>query len=92
MCVVCEKYGIIVIGYMLFVVGKVLKDEIIIVIVDKYGVSIVEVVVVWELVYGLVIILLLIKCKNLEINFKVFEFILSVDDIVKIDVLDCGDC
>jgi 2,5-diketo-D-gluconate reductase B len=87
----CEKHGITVTGYMPFAVGKVLKDETIIAIADKHGVSTAEVVVAWELAHGLVTIPSSTKRKNLETNFKALELTLGADDIAKIDALDCGD-
>lgn len=87
----CEKHGIVVTGYMPFAVGKVLKDETITGIADKYGVSTAEVVVAWELAHGLVTIPSSTKRKNLETNFKALELTLDADDIAKIDALDCGD-
>ena len=87
----CEKHGITVTGYMPFAVGKVLKDETIIAIADKHGVSTAEVVVAWELAHGLVTIPSSTKRKNLETNFKALELTLDADDIAKIDALDCGD-
>jgi len=87
----CEKHCITVTGYMPFAVGKVLKDETIIAIADKYGVSTAEVVVAWELAHGLVTIPSSTKRKNLETNFKALELTLGADDIAKIDALDCGD-
>ena len=87
----CEKQGITVTGYMPFAVGKVLKDETIIAIADKHGVSTAEVVVAWELAHGLVTIPSSTKRKNLETNFKALELTLGADDIAKIDALDCGD-
>ena len=87
----CEKHCITVTGYMPFAVGKVLKDETIIAIADKHGVSTAEVVVAWELAHGLVTIPSSTKRKNLETNFKALELTLGADDIAKIDALDCGD-
>lgn len=87
----CEKHGITVTGYMPFAVGKVLKDETITAIADKYAVSTAEVVVAWELAHGLVTIPSSTKRKNLESNFKALELTLDADDIAKIDALDCGD-
>ena len=87
----CEKHGIVVTGYMPFAVGKVLKDETITGIAEKYGVSTAEVVVAWELAHGLVTIPSSTKRKNLETNFKALELTLDADDIAKIDALDCGD-
>lgn len=88
---VCKKHGIKVTGYMPFAVGKVLKDEIIAAIADKHGVSTAEVVVGWELAHDLVTIPSSTKRKNLESNFKALELTLDVEDIAKIDALDCGD-
>ncbi len=66
----CDKHGITVTGYMPFAVGKVLKDDTIIAIAEKHGVSAAEVVVAWELAHGLVTIPSSTKRKNLETNFK----------------------
>lgn len=88
---VCDKHGIIVTGYMPFVVGKVLKDDTIVAIAEKHGVSAAEVVVAWELANGLVTIPSSTKRKNLETNFKALELTLDAEDIAKIDALDCGD-
>lgn len=88
---VCDKHGIIVTGYMPFAVGKVLKDDTIVAIAEKHGVSAAEVVVAWELANGLVTIPSSTKRKNLETNFKALELTLDAEDIAKIDALDCGD-
>lgn len=87
----CEKHGIIVTGYMPFAVGKVLKDDTIVAIAEKHGVTPAEVVVAWELANGLVTIPSSTKRKNLETNFKALELTLDAEDIAKIDALDCGD-
>jgi 2,5-diketo-D-gluconate reductase B len=89
--VVCDKHGIVVTGYMPFAVGKVLKDDTIVAIAEKHGVSAAEVVVAWELANGLVTIPSSTKRKNLETNFKALELTLDAEDIAKIDALDCGD-
>jgi 2,5-diketo-D-gluconate reductase B len=88
---VCDKHGIVVTGYMPFAVGKVLKDDTIVAIAEKHGVSAAEVVVAWELANGLVTIPSSTKRKNLETNFKALELTLDAEDIAKIDALDCGD-
>ena len=87
----CEKHGIIVTGYMPFAVGKVLKDDTIVAIAEKHGVSAAEVVVAWELANGLVTIPSSTKRKNLETNIKALDLTLDAEDIAKIDALDCGD-
>ncbi|ALM89553.1 MULTISPECIES: 2,5-didehydrogluconate reductase DkgB [Alteromonas] len=88
---VCDKHGIVVTGYMPFAVGKVLKDDTIVAIAEKHGVSAAEVVVAWELANGLVTIPSSTKRKNLETNFKALNLTLDAQDIAKIDALDCGD-
>ncbi len=87
----CDKHGIVVTGYMPFAVGKVLKDDTIVAIAEKHGVSAAEVVVAWELANGLVTIPSSTKRKNLETNFKALDLTLDAQDIAKIDALDCGD-
>ncbi|ANB24585.1 2,5-didehydrogluconate reductase B [Alteromonas stellipolaris] len=87
----CDRHGIVVTGYMPFAVGKVLKDDTIVAIAEKHGVSAAEVVVAWELANGLVTIPSSTKRKNLETNFKALDLTLDAQDIAKIDALDCGD-
>ena len=88
---VCNTHGIKVTGYMPFAVGKVLKDDTILNIADKHGVSAAEVVVAWELAHDLVTIPSSTKRKNLETNFKALELRLDADDITRIDALERGD-
>lgn len=87
----CNTHGIKVTGYMPFAVGKVLKDDTILNIADKHGVSAAEVVVAWELAHDLVTIPSSTKRKNLETNFTAQQLRLDADDIAKIDALDRGD-
>lgn len=87
----CAEHGIHVTGYMPFAVGKVLKDETIRSIAEKYGRHPAEVVIAWELANGLSTIPSSTKRENLLINLQGQSLTLTSEDIARINALDCGD-
>lgn len=87
-----KDQGIYVIVYMSLVYGEVLKDLVIQVIVDCYQVILVQVVLVWVLQQGYVVIFFFIRCENLVSNLLVVDLYLGEVDMVQIVMLDCGQC
>tara|TARA_B100002049_G_C16031510_1_gene354760 strand:+ start:65 stop:880 length:816 start_codon:yes stop_codon:yes gene_type:complete len=87
----CESNHIHVTGYMPFAVGKVLKDDTIKRIADKYSVSTAEVVLAWELEHGLATIPSSTSRSHLETNLKAASVRLTDEDIDDIDALDRND-
>ncbi len=87
----CEEKGIAVTGYMPFAVGKVLKDDTIKGIAEKYDVSPAEVVLAWQLAHQLITIPMSTKREHLETNFNARNLTLSREDIAAIDKLDRND-
>jgi 2,5-diketo-D-gluconate reductase B len=76
---------------MPFVVGKVLKDQTIIDISNKYDASPAQVVIAWENAHGMTTIPSSTKRKNLEDNFNDKAVKLDSEDTARIDGLNCND-
>lgn len=87
----CNKHDIHVTAYMPFVVGKVLKDQTIIDISNKYDASPAQVVIAWENAHGMTTIPSSTKRKNLEDNFNDKAVKLDSEDTARIDGLNCND-
>ncbi|WP_442858438.1 2,5-didehydrogluconate reductase DkgB [Alteromonas sp. RKMC-009] len=84
----CTVNDIHITGYMPFAVGKVLKDETVIQIAEKYEVSPAEVVIAWELGHGLATIPSSTKRENLATNLKGASLTLAIEDMDAIDKLN----
>jgi len=87
----CNEQGIHVTAYMPFAVGKVLKDATIRKIGNNHGVTPAEVVIAWELAYGMATIPSSTKREHLELNLRAKTLQLSSEEISQIDALDCGN-
>ncbi len=86
----CNEHNILVTAYMPLAVGKVVKDETLIAIGDKYGVSAADVALSWIFHQDLVMIPSSTKRQNLESNFNFPELGFSKDELKKIAALDDG--
>lgn len=68
--------------------GEVFGDQTLQKIADKYGKNIAQVVIRWELQRGIITIPKSINPKRIEENIQVFDFVLSAEDMIKIDMLN----
>ena len=68
--------------------GEVFGDKTLQKIADKYGKNIAQVVIRWELQRGIITIPKSINPKRIEENIQVFDFILSAEDMIEIDMLN----
>ena len=68
--------------------GEVFGDQTLQKIADKYGKNIAQVVIRWELQRGIITIPKSINPKRIEENIQVFDFILSAEDMIEIDMLN----
>jgi len=87
----CDQNEILVTAYMPFAVGKVLKDEAIIGIADKYKVSPAEVIVAWVQQLNMVTIPSSTKQQNMEINLKGLALTLDDADLAAIEKLEANE-
>lgn len=87
----CETKDIHVTAYMPFAVGKVLKDDTIVSIADKYKVTPAEIVIGWILAHGMSTIPSSTSKSHLETNLKGASVRLTDEDIARIDALDRND-
>lgn len=68
--------------------GEVFGNETLQKIADKYHKNIAQIVIRWELQRGIITIPKSINPKRIEENIQVFDFILSSEDMVAIDMLN----
>lgn len=68
--------------------GEVFGDKTLQKIADKYGKNIAQVVIRWELQRGIITIPKSINPKRIEENIQVFDFVLSAEDMIEIDMLN----
>ena len=68
--------------------GEVFGDQTLHKIADKYGKNIAQVVIRWELQRGIITIPKSINPKRIEENIQVFDFVLSAEDMIEIDMLN----
>ena len=68
--------------------GEVFGDQTLQKIADKYGKNIAQVVIRWELQRGIITIPKSINPKRIEENIQVFDFVLSAEDMIEIDMLN----
>ena len=68
--------------------GEVFGDQTLQKIAYKYGKNIAQVVIRWELQRGIITIPKSINPKRIEENIQVFDFVLSAEDMIEIDMLN----
>lgn len=71
--------------------SKLLEDEMIKGIADAHGKSTAQVIIRWHLQQNLIVLPKSSKPERAKDNFDVWDFVLSGDDIAKIDALDRPD-
>lgn len=86
----CNDHDVLVTAYMPLAVGKVTKDETLIAIGEKHGVSAADVTLSWLFDQGFVIIPSSTKKVNMENNLNFPELSLSKDELRKISELYDG--
>lgn len=85
-----EKYGVQIEAWAPFGEGRngLFTDETIAKIAEKYGKSVAQVILRWELQRGIVVIPKSVHIERMEQNFNVFDFELSKEDMALMATLD----
>lgn len=85
-----EKYGVQIEAWAPFGEGRngLFTDEKIAAIGKKYGKTVAQVILRWELQRGIVVIPKSVHVERMQENFNVFDFELSVDDMTVMASLD----
>lgn len=78
-------------SYMTLAYGKVLKDEVIIEIAQKYHATAAQVILAWAMQLGYSVIPSSTQRDHLESNLKSIVLTLDEDDMAKIATLDCNE-
>ena len=80
----CQASDIVVTGYMPYAVGKVLKDDTLMKVADKHGITTAQLVIQWLVQRDIVTIPSSTKRKNLASNIKKVNVTLSDEDMAAI--------
>jgi 2,5-diketo-D-gluconate reductase B len=84
----CKRNDVLVTGYMPFAYGAVLKDEIILQLANKHGVTAAQIVLAWMRQNEIVTIPSSTRQANVESNLEAKNVYLSHDDMALIATLD----
>lgn len=87
----CGKQGILVEAWSPIARGRILDDPVLREIGEVHGKSPVQVALRWELQHGIVVIPKSIRPERLESNADIFDFVLSEEEMSRLDGLDQGD-
>lgn len=71
--------------------GRVLEDEVIVKLGEKYGKSAAQVIIRWHLQHDLIVIPKSVKEVRIQQNADVFDFELTTEDMQAIDMLNQGE-
>ena len=83
----CKGYGIAVEAYSPLGTGKVLQNETLQQIAEKYGKSVAQITLRWELQNGIIVIPKSTNPERIRQNLDVFDFVLNDEDMATIDAL-----
>ena len=86
----CNKYGVQIESWAPFGEGRgnMFTNPVISEIGNKYGKTVAQVILRWQLQRGIVVIPKTVHIERMKENFNVFDFELSADDMKKIAKLD----
>ncbi|WP_413662379.1 2,5-didehydrogluconate reductase DkgB [Microbulbifer sp. CNSA002] len=87
----CKKRGITVTDYMPLAVGKVMSDDVLLKIAERYNATPAQIAIAWQLKQGLVTIPSSTKRKNLDANLEALKITLTDEDMRKISALEAGE-
>lgn len=71
--------------------GRILQEETITAIAEKYGKTAAQVILRWDLQHGVVTIPKSVHAERIEENADIFDFMLSEADMQALDALDAGE-
>ena len=86
----CKSLGILVEGWSPLGTGRVLQNETLIKVAEKYSRSVAQICIKWALQKDILPLPKSVTPSRIEENAKVFDFELSAEDIKTID--NIGDC
>lgn len=86
----CKQENIVVEAWAPLAQGKLLDNEVLKTIGSKYGKSIAQVIIRWDLQNGIVTIPKSVKESRIKENADVFDFELTSDEMAQINALDGG--
>lgn len=84
----CEKHGIQMEAWSPLMQGKLLDNEVLVEIGEKYGKTPAQVILRWDLQSGIITIPKSIKRERIIQNASIFDFELSKEDMDRIDALN----
>ena len=84
----CEENGIAVTAWSPLGRGRVLQDETIAAIGEKYGKSVAQTIIRWHLQSGHIVIPKSVTPSRIEENANIFDFELTAEDMAAIDALN----
>ncbi|MCM1477074.1 MAG: aldo/keto reductase [Bacteroides sp.] len=88
----CEKNSILVEAWSPLGRGRVLNNELLLSLADKYGKTVAQICIRWALQHGVLPLPKSITTSRIKENIEVFDFEISKDDILKIDNMgQCGE-
>lgn len=83
----CQKNGILVQAWSPLGSGRLLKDQLLQSVADGYGKSIAQMCIRWELQHGVLPLPKSITPSRIDANTQVFDFVISDEDMAKIDAM-----
>jgi diketogulonate reductase-like aldo/keto reductase len=84
----CEENDIAVTAWSPLGRGRVLQDETIAAIGEKYGKSVAQTIIRWHLQSGHIVIPKSVTPSRIEENANIFDFELTAEDMAAIDALN----
>lgn len=86
----CRTHGILIEAWSPLGRGRVLENSLLLSLAEKYGRSIAQICLRWEIQHGILPLPKSVKPQRIKENFDVFGFKISPDDMLRID--NMGSC
>ena len=86
-----DEHGIFTEAWAPIAQGKVLDDPTLIEIAARYGKSVAQIVLRWQIQHGHIVFPKSVTPERIRENFAIFDFELEVADVETIDALDRGE-
>ncbi|EGB93998.1 oxidoreductase, aldo/keto reductase family [Clostridium sp. D5] len=92
LCEYCERHNIAIMSYspVARMDKRLINDEIIMRIAEKYQKSVVQVILRWDIQHRYIPIPAASKKEHIQSNIDVFDFSLTNEEMQQLDSLDCG--
>ena len=84
----CQKRGIVVEAWSPLGRGRIMNNEMLITLAEKYGVTVAQLALRWELQHDIVVLPKSVTPARIEENMKIFDFEIDEDDMQAMDEME----